>query len=96
MIVVTSCGGGGGSGAGVNDNPGSGNNTLPPLVTSFAPTAGAIGATVRIEGLLFGKTITQNTVKFNGVTATIISADDQTIVAKVPMSATTGLIQVTT
>ncbi|MFL6649983.1 MAG: IPT/TIG domain-containing protein [Sulfurifustaceae bacterium] len=66
------------------------------MIVSFTPTSGAVGANVQIEGVGFGATIAGNTVRFNGVSATILSASATEIIAEVPAGATTGPIQVTT
>ena len=45
-----------------------------PTITTFSPTSGAVGNSVTITGTNFSSTLTSNTVKFNGVTATLNSA----------------------
>ncbi len=65
----------------------------PPKITSFTPTSGPVGKKVTITG----KKLTGATnVSFNGVSAKIVSETSTTIVAKVPATATTGKISVTT
>ena len=64
-------------------------------VIEFAPHSGAVGATVTIYGSGFSTTPSQNTVKFNGVTATVTSSTTTQIVATVPAGATSGTINVT-
>jgi YD repeat-containing protein len=56
---------------------------------------GSVGTGVTINGTGFSATANQNTVKFNGVTASVTSASTTQLVATVPTSATTGLIAVT-
>ena len=64
-------------------------------VIEFTPNGGPIGTQVTIYGTAFGATPAQNTVKFNGVTASLVSASVTRIVAIVPAGATTGAISVT-
>jgi YD repeat-containing protein len=60
----------------------------PIGISSFSPTTGLVGTTVTIVGTGFSSLASQDTVKFNGVTATITSATPTQIVATVPSSAT--------
>jgi RHS repeat-associated protein len=72
----------------------SGASFAAPSITSLSPTSGAVGASVTITGTNFGTT--QDTVKFNGTTATTITSWGATsIVATVPTGATTGNVVVT-
>src|SRR3984957_20556152 len=64
-------------------------------ITDFIPNNGPIGTTVTIYGTGFSTTASQNTVKFNGTTATVTSSTNTQIVTKVPTGATTGTISVT-
>ena len=64
-------------------------------IINFLPNSGPIGTVVTINGTGFSATPSQNTVKFNGVTATVNSSTTTSIVAVVPAGATTGTIQVT-
>lgn len=64
-------------------------------VTGFSPTSSAVGTPVTIYGTKFSATPSQNTVKFNGTTATVVSSTVSQIVANVPSGATTGPITVT-
>jgi YD repeat-containing protein len=43
-------------------------------ILSFTPQTGGVGATVTIEGQNFSTTAASNTVTFNGVAATVVSA----------------------
>lgn len=61
----------------------------------FTPSQGAIGASVTIFGTGFSPTPGQNTVTFNGVSATVVSVAPTQIVALVPAGASTGPIGVT-
>jgi hypothetical protein len=64
-----------------------------PTITSFTPTAGAIGTVVTITGTKFCGT---TSVKFNATTATAVTVNSATsITATVPTGATTGKISVT-
>jgi YD repeat-containing protein len=71
-------------------------NSNLPSITEFAPNSGVIGAPVTIYGTGFSSTPNLNTVKFNGVTATSVSATATQIVTNVPVGATTGPISVNT
>jgi YD repeat-containing protein len=71
-------------------------NTNLPAIVEFAPNSGVIGAPVTIFGTGFSATANLNTVKFNGVTATVSSATTTQIVTSVPAGATTGPITVNT
>src|SRR6187402_391089 len=70
--------------------------TQPLTLVSFSPAMGMVGTTVVIRGTGFMPVPAQNTVTFNGVTASVTSANASTIVATVPVGATTGPISVTT
>ncbi len=61
----------------------------------FTPNNGPVGASVTLYGTGFSSVPSQNTVKFNGVTAAVLSATATGIVTSVPVGATTGLISVT-
>ncbi|HVH28123.1 MAG TPA: IPT/TIG domain-containing protein [Vicinamibacterales bacterium] len=65
-------------------------------ILEFSPNQGPIGATVTIEGTGFSATPAQNTVQFNGVTASVISASTNQLVVTVPATATSGTISITT
>lgn len=98
LVAVTAvgCSGGGGGGGG-NTSPPPGNvGTNPPLVVDFVPTAGSSGDQVSISGLNFDANAAGNTVRFNGMTATVLSATTSQLVAVVPAGASTGTIQVST
>lgn len=64
-------------------------------IVEFTPNGSPTGANVTIYGTGFSATPSQNTVTFNGVTATVVSSTTTTIVATVPGTATTGTIGVT-
>ncbi|MCI0339248.1 MAG: IPT/TIG domain-containing protein [Acidobacteria bacterium] len=65
-------------------------------IIEFSPGAGAAGNSVTIYGTGFSTTASENTVKFNGVTASVTSATKTQLVVTVPTGATTGPISVTT
>lgn len=67
----------------------------PPTITSFTPTSGLVDATVTITGTNFSTTPLNNTVKFNGTTATVSASTSTSITCAVPTGATTGKITVT-
>ncbi|MGI8838889.1 MAG: beta strand repeat-containing protein, partial [Pyrinomonadaceae bacterium] len=71
-------------------------NSNLPSISEFSPNGGAFGAPVTIYGTAFGATPGLNTVKFNGVTATVVSSSTTQIVTSVPAGATTGPISVNT
>ena len=62
---------------------------------TFNPGQGAVGSQVTIQGNGFSATPANDTVKFNGVVAAVVSATANQIVADVPNDATTGPISVT-
>jgi YD repeat-containing protein len=64
-------------------------------VIEFTPNAGPIGQSVTIYGTGFSASAGQNTVSFNGTTASISSASTTTLIVTVPSGATTGTIAVT-
>ncbi len=66
-----------------------------PSIISFTPAAGIVGTTVTITGTTFSATISDNIVRFNGVTATVTTATTTELTAVVPPTATTGTITVT-
>jgi YD repeat-containing protein len=63
---------------------------------SFSPTKGPIGTTVTILGSGFSATLSENQVFVNDTPATVLSAENASIVFTVPSGATTGLIKITT
>jgi YD repeat-containing protein len=65
-------------------------------VLGFTPTSGPVGTTVTIAGTGYSSMSSQDTVSFNGTSASITSASVNQIVVTVPTGATTGPISVTT
>src|SRR5260370_3301079 len=68
--------------------------TVLPGIAGLSPNSGMAGSSITITGANFGAT--QGSVTFNGVASAISSWGDKTIVAKVPVGATTGNVVVTT
>lgn len=70
--------------------------TVPSLVvSSVSPTSGTVGTQVTVNGNAFGSSQGTSTLTFNGAAATSISSWSNTqIVATVPVTATTGPVQV--
>ncbi len=64
-------------------------------IINFTPQNGVAGTSVTINGTGFSATASQNTVQFNGVTATVVSSSPTQIVTAVPAGATSGPITVT-
>ncbi len=64
-------------------------------VLGIVPASGGPGATVVIQGLGFSSTPASNAVRFNGLSATVLSASATQLVVAVPLGATTGSVTVT-
>lgn len=64
-------------------------------VLQFTPSSSPVGTTVTIYGTGFSATPASNTVKFNGTTATVLTASTTVLTATVPSGATSGAISVT-
>ena len=64
-------------------------------IIDFSPESGPVGTAVTINGTGFSTTASQDTVKFNGVTAVVSSATNNQLQVTVPATATTGPISVT-
>lgn len=65
-----------------------------PTITSFT-SSGSVGTSIVILGTNFSTTAASNTVKINGVTATVTAATATQLTVTVPTGATSGLITVT-
>ncbi len=65
-----------------------------PIITDFAPTIGAAGTVVNIDGLNLANTPT--TVTFNGVSASITGQSSSQLQVDVPSGSVVGPIKVTT
>jgi hypothetical protein len=66
----------------------------PPTITTINPTSGLPGSNVTITGTNFNGSPAANTVKFNGVAATVSTASSTELVVVVPGTATTGAVSV--
>jgi len=67
---------------------------MSPAISSFSPTAGAIGTMVTIKGKYFGPSQGTSTVRFNGVAAFVSTWSDTSITCPVPVGATSGTVVV--
>jgi hypothetical protein len=65
-----------------------------PTITNLSPTSGPIGTTVTITGTNFSTTVSNNTIWFGGVKATVTSATATSLVVIVPAGATHAPIRV--
>ncbi len=74
------------------ENPVPVNNS--PQVNGFTPSTAAVGEQVTITGSNFSASVSNNTVKFNGVNAVISSGTSTQLVVIVPQGASTGRISV--
>jgi hypothetical protein len=66
-----------------------------PTITDISPGLGIAGDEVTITGTYFSATPADNTVSFNGVTATVTASTETSITTTVPAGATTGDVTVT-
>ena len=64
-------------------------------ILQFTPSSGPVGTSVTIYGTGFSATPASNVVKFNGTTATVLTASTTVLTTTVPAGATTGTISVT-
>lgn len=71
-------------------------DAAPPIINSLTPGSGQPETSITISGTNFSTAISGNVVKFNGVTATIVSVNASSIIAKVPVGAGNGSVTVTT
>jgi len=65
-----------------------------PAINLLTPGTGPVATAVTISGVNFGQTQGTSTVSFNSVAASATSWSDKTIVAAVPLYATTGVVVV--
>ena len=92
----------GASDAAVSATPAPATPAAPPVVSSFTPTSGAVGATVTITGTDFSTTAADNTVTFLGdidadadnQRAIVSAAAATSLTVSVPSTAQTGKISV--
>ena len=64
-------------------------------ISEFSPQIGKGGTSVKLLGSGFSTTLANNTVKFNGVTATVSAATATQLTVTAPNTGTTGAISVT-
>ncbi|MEP2668595.1 MAG: IPT/TIG domain-containing protein [Cyclobacteriaceae bacterium] len=67
-----------------------------PSITDFSPKQAQAGELITITGSGFSNTPGDNTVKFNGIQAAILSNHKNTLTVMLPTGATSGLISATT
>ena len=67
-----------------------------PGITGFSTNTGVVGQAITINGNNFSTNAGDNTVKFNGVNATVTGSTSTTLNVTVPIGATTGQVTVTT
>jgi YD repeat-containing protein len=65
-------------------------------IFEFSPDAGPVGTVVTLYGIGFSATPSQNTVTFNGTSASVTASTTTSITVAVPPGATTGTVAVTT
>ena len=87
LVALLALGGGPAS-----SSPGINTPNASATITSFTPTSGAVGSTVRITGTNFNTAVSTNVVKFNGTTATVTAATLTELTVSVPTGARTGKI----
>jgi len=63
-------------------------------ITHFAPQHGPPGVQVTVQGTGFSATAPENTVRFNGTSATVVAASATQLVVVVPANASTGPLSV--
>ncbi len=66
----------------------------PATLTSISPKTGQPGTVVKIRGNNFSKTLSENTVMFNGVKAEITSSYDTLLKVKVPSGGSSGPVEI--
>jgi len=80
---------------GCSSTTSSGSFSIAPGIVGFTPTSGQAGTSVTIYGSHFDPTAANDTIKFNGITATVTSATATQLVTTAPPGVTTGPISVT-
>lgn len=70
-------------------------NASAPVLAALSLTSGPVTRLVTITGNGFSSTAALNQIRFNGTTATTLSATPTTLTTQVPSGATTGLVTVT-
>jgi YD repeat-containing protein len=71
-------------------------NSSSLSILEITPDSGPIGTTVTIYGTGFSATPNQNTIAFNGASATVLAASTTQLITTVPTGATTGPVSITT
>lgn len=66
-----------------------------PTISGINPQSGPAGTEVTVTGTNFSSTVSENTVTFNGVAGTVLSASATQLVGVVPENATSGQVAVT-
>lgn len=69
--------------------------TPPPVITSFSPASGPVGATVTITGTFFSPTPANNIVKFGTIQAVVTAATTTQLTVILPAGSTDNPISVT-
>ncbi len=70
-------------------------NASAPVLTALSPTSGPVTRLVTITGNGFSSTAGLNQIRFNGISATTLSATATSLTTQVPSGATTGPVTVT-
>lgn len=65
------------------------------IITSFAPTSATVGSTFTIVGGGFSSIPAENSVEFNGTSASVLSATESSLTLVVPNGATSGPVSIT-
>lgn len=66
-----------------------------PGISSIEPDSGTVGTEVTIMGMNFSAVASENSITFNGTTASVKSASKTELVTEVPQGATDGPVKVT-
>jgi hypothetical protein len=69
--------------------------TVAPIISGLSVATAAVGASITVTGKNFGSTQGASTVTFNGTACTPASWSDTSILAPVPLGATSGNVVVT-
>lgn len=67
-----------------------------PYIRALNPNSGSPGSEIVLEGLRFLADTASNSVYFNGVPATVVSATTTALRVRIPANASTGYVHVTT
>ncbi|HWZ41997.1 MAG TPA: IPT/TIG domain-containing protein, partial [Candidatus Saccharimonadales bacterium] len=65
-----------------------------PVIAGVSPSSGLVGSSVTVTGTYFGAAQGSSVIRFNGSPAAVSSWSDTQIVATVPVTASTGPVQV--